>query len=79
MNEENLKILVSRDCDKENNIVGKGTTVLDALEDANIFSICRLYDGKFRFIEMCDQYFDAELTKDQMKDLIKDLEALINE
>ena len=42
MNEENLKILVSRDCDKENNIVGKGATVLDALEDANIFSICRL-------------------------------------
>lgn len=54
----------------------RGETVLDALDDARVFAIEASGDGRFRFIERCDDYFRAILTKEQVLLLADELRAL---
>lgn len=55
------------------------STVLEGLDSSRIFSIVKLKNGNFKFIEECDCYFSAELTKEEMKTLIKELQKLIED
>ncbi len=58
---------------------GTGETMLDALDGARIFSIKKATDKRFHIIEKCDDYFEAYLTKDELKDLGLELIALSEE
>lgn len=52
---------------------GEGDTMIEALKYARIFSIKKQDNGKFKIKEKCDDYFYAYLTKEQLKDLAKEL------
>lgn len=51
-------------------------TVLAKMECENIFSIKKDADN-FIFIEMCNEYFSATLSKDEMIKLIDELQELV--
>lgn len=53
-----------------------GDNLLDALENACIFSVTRLDDGRFHFLESCDACYSANLTKEQVLALADELRAL---
>lgn len=53
-----------------------GEDLLDALDGARVFSVKKLDDGRFCFEESCDQYFSANLTKDQVLALAEELRAM---
>jgi len=56
----------------------KGETVLNALNDARVFAVKAIKDGRFRFRERCDDYYRAILTKEQVLLLADELRALAN-
>jgi hypothetical protein len=58
---------------------GEGYTVIEALNDARVVSIDRLEDGRIAFAERCDDYFIAVLSQDQVRELARELIALIGE
>jgi len=51
-------------------------TVLEAMDDKRVFDIEKLDSGNFEIIEGCDSCFGAELTKDQLLALSKELAQL---
>ena len=53
-----------------------GKNLLDALDEAGVFNIEKMEDGRFCFQESCDRYFSANLTKDQVLALAEELRAL---
>lgn len=53
-----------------------GKNLLDALDEARVFNVTKLDDGRFCFEESCDRYFSANLTKDQVLALAEELRAL---
>ena len=53
-----------------------GDTVLEALENAEIFKVTPLHDGMFLVDVLCDYYFRAYLTKDQLLALAEDLRVM---
>ena len=53
-----------------------GKTLLDALDEARIFSVVKTDDGRFVFEESCDRYFNATLSQDQLLVLSDELRAL---
>jgi len=55
---------------------GKGDTILEALVDAEVFEIEKEEDGDFYISELCDNYYGANLTKEQLIDLGNELIAL---
>ena len=73
-----MKTMFTKNDAGDEYISGEGETILDCLSDARIFYIEKLENGKFKFTENCDEYFDAEMTKDQMKELIRELQELVD-
>jgi hypothetical protein len=53
-----------------------GYTVLEAMENAEIFKVTPLHDGMFLVDVLCDYYFRAYLTKDQLLALAEELRAM---
>ena len=53
-----------------------GKNLLDALDNAGVFSVEQLSDGRFSFIESCYRHFSANLTKEQVIALADELHAL---
>ena len=53
-----------------------GKTLLDALDEARIFSVVKTDDGRIVFEESCDCCFNATLSKNQLLALSDDLRAL---
>lgn len=53
-----------------------GKTLLAALAGAGVLSVVRLEDGRFCFHEVCDRWFSANLTKEQVLSLADELRAL---
>ena len=60
----------------ERGCTASGDTVLDALENAEIFKVTPLHDGRFLINELCDCYFIAYLTKDQILALAEELRVI---
>lgn len=60
----------------ERGCTASGDTVLDALENAEIFKVSQLHDGRFLINELCDCYFIAYLTKAQILALAEELRAM---
>lgn len=56
----------------------RGETVLDALDDAKVFAVGATDDGRLLFIERCDDYYRAILTKEQVLLLVDELRALVS-
>lgn len=56
----------------------KGETVLGALDDARVFKVKATEDGRFRFRELCDDYYRAILTREQVLLLADELRALVS-
>ena len=54
-----------------------GKNLLVALNEAQIFSIKKMADGRFCFEESCDRFFRANLTKKQVLRLADELRALV--
>jgi hypothetical protein len=54
------------------------SSILEALDIKRIFSVQKLNDGTFDFVEQCDQCFGLALTKDQLLGLIEELKELAN-
>lgn len=50
-------------------------TILQKLEDKRVFSIAKTGDD-FEFIEECDRWFGATLTRDEVLQLAAELVAL---
>lgn len=55
---------------------GEGETVLAALKDARVLGVVPASGGRFEFIEWCDEYFSAILTREQVLALADELRAL---
>jgi hypothetical protein len=53
-----------------------GSTLLDALNNARVFNVYKLEDGRFCFEESCEKYFYVNLTRDQVHQLADELTAL---
>ena len=53
-----------------------GDTVLEALENAEIFKVTPLRDGRFLVNELCDEYFIAYLTKAKILALAEELRVM---
>ena len=53
-----------------------GYTVLEAMENAEIFKVTPLHDGMFLVDVLCDYYFRAYLTKSQILALAEELRAM---
>ena len=53
-----------------------GYTVLEAMENAEIFKVTPLHDGMFLVDVLCDYYFRAYLTKAQILALAEELRAM---
>ena len=53
-----------------------GYTVLEAMENAEIFKVTPLHDGMFLVDVLCDYYFRAYLTKDQLLALAEELRVM---
>ena len=51
-------------------------TILEAMDDIRVFDIERLSNGNFEIVEGCDSCFAAELTKDQILALSRELAGL---
>lgn len=51
-------------------------TVSLALQGSNIVSISKEPDGRYKFVECCDEYYEAYLTKDQFLAWIEELKQL---
>ena len=66
--------MVTIDNGNDSFVIGKN--LLDALDNASVFSVEQLSDGRFSFIESCDRYFSANLTKEQVLALADELRAL---
>ena len=62
--------------DNGNDSLVSGKNLLDALDNAGVFSIEQLDDGRFCFMESCDRYFSANLTNEQVLALANELSAL---
>ena len=62
--------------DNGNDSLMIGKNLLDALDNAGVFSVEQLSDGRFCFIESCDRYFSANLTNEQVLALADELRAL---
>ena len=56
----------------------RGKTVLDTLDDSRVFAVEANDDGRFLFVERCDDYYRAILTKEQVLLLADELRALAN-
>ena len=54
----------------------EGDTILEALVDAEVFQIDKKEDGDFYISELCDKYYGANLTREQLIDLGNELIAL---
>jgi len=61
---------------EERGCTASGDTVLEALENAEIFKVTPLRDGRFLVNELCDEYFIAYLTKDQLLALVEELRVM---
>lgn len=65
--------------DREGNATKpKKETVMAALDEARVFAVEATDDGRFLFVERCDDYFSAILTKEQVLLLVDELRALAN-
>lgn len=53
--------------------------IMKRLSDARVLDILRTDAGKFSFTEACDQYFDLDLTREEVLELAKELEAIANQ
>ena len=53
-------------------------TILGKLRNEHIFSILKLENGNYKLLEECDQYFSYELTKEEFRQLITELQEMIN-
>ena len=60
----------------ERGCTASGDTVLEAMENAEIFKVTPLYDGMFLVDVLCDYYFRAYLTKDQLLALAEELRVM---
>jgi hypothetical protein len=60
----------------ERGCTASGDSVLDALENAEIFKVSQLHDGRFLVDVLCDYYFRAYLTKAQILALAEELRAM---
>lgn len=63
---------------EDSHIIPRGETVLAALEDAEVFAVEAIGDGRFRFMEQCHGYYRAILTKEQVLLLADELRALVS-
>ena len=52
-------------------------SILERLEDRRIFKVTPREDGNFNFAEQCDDCFEIMLTPAEVRQLIKELEALL--
>jgi len=62
--------------DNGNDGGASGKNLLDALDEARVFNVTKMDDGRFCFEESCDHYFSASLTKDQVLALAEELRTL---
>lgn len=62
--------------DDETKEGAEGSSLLEALKAARVFSVSRSDDGRFFLEEKCDSYFCAYLTKEQVLTLSDELRAL---
>ncbi len=53
-------------------------TMLGLMAECQIFSVDPTPDGKFKILERCDDYFSADLTKEQVLALAQELIDLAN-
>lgn len=49
------------------------STVLQVLENAHVFEIEKTEQGNFNFTELCDNYYQVELTREMLIDLANEL------
>lgn len=54
----------------------EGESILDALENARVFSISKKEDKTFTIIEECDRWFGADLNIEQMLKLSDEIREL---
>lgn len=52
-------------------------SVLAALRDANVVTIKRMPDGRYRVRERCDRYYGVYLTPEQMLAWADELHAMV--
>ena len=52
--------------------------LLDALDEARVFAVEATDDGRFLFVERCDDYYRVILTKEQVLLLADELRSLAN-
>ncbi len=60
----------------ERGCTASGDTVLEAMENAEIFKVTPLHDGMFLVDVLCDYYFRAYLTKAQILALAEELRVM---
>ena len=51
--------------------------ILKRLAEKSVLYVEKLENGNFMFEEGCDNYYDCELTVDEVRELIKELQGLI--
>ena len=54
------------DCDAYGREILKYDSISEALADNRVVKITKMEDGRFKVREMCDEYFSARLTRDQL-------------
>lgn len=51
-------------------------SILEALDDLRVLRINKIENGEFEVTEMCDEYFSAFLTRDQLLLLVEEIKRL---
>ena len=62
--------------DDSNDSLVSGKNLLDALDNAGVFSVEQLDDKQLCFVESFERYFSANLTNEQVLALADELRAL---
>jgi hypothetical protein len=57
----------------------EGETLLDALKHARVFEVYKNDDGRFIFVDGCDNWYSVYLNRDQVLSLAKELFLLAYE
>lgn len=73
-----IKIKVEKWIAPKDGIIEK-ESVLDALDEARIFSVDPTENGEFVFAECCDYFYEATLTKEQVLMLANELRVMVGE
>lgn len=56
-----------------------GKSILESLKEARVFEINKIYNETFQLTEMCDEWFGATLSKEDVIELANELIRLANE